>query len=1374
MNSLWKELKMRNFFTFKSKVLAFLMSLVLLFMAGFGYVSSGLIVRAEDGVGNDITGSDAITSFTLGTNYTGSREVTSLAMQVNFSLKDCVPIEDPTEEEAAKYPFGKRGVEAGDYVSYTFPNTVVVEDVASADVYAADGATVIATYTVSNNQIRMIFTDEIYNMAMGVQGGFGLQMDLDPSVLADETEHEVVISPDGFSPAVSFVMPAVPKTIDGVTLSNGGADASNSVTWREQVGTSEESKGASLAGVTITNTIDPTYQNWKSATIVGGNHDGEVLNFTDNGDGTYSYTFPDDTTLVGPVDIDIVTEITSAAYDPTSGTDAVGMSTAISSPEADKIGPNSSNTDSLTVPKASMTKKGEQVDGNAILWNMSLNENKANVYEATITDPLAEGLTVDTAKGITIVNTVTNAKYVLTGNSQIQTDNGATISYTLTESAGKETVKLVFSKFHDPYTISFRTKLAASMADDSSVDNAASLVVRYPDGEGAGPAIDYGESAFNAKYTTAYLKVASTGKDTKTGTLNWKITPSTKSDSYTTAVVTNTIPEDQDYIDGTIGIKVGTGDVIYPTDSEFATYVTSASVTDDVLRVEFSKAALDAAGVDLGDVAIVYDTKARNYYMNDEKHTYKLGTDKGAILTLDDSITVKKNTSTSLQNEMMASSIKATYDDTANEGALHLTIDINGNGMHLTDVVVTDDFSDKVYYKDANNGETLLEPGDFTIRVAEGSVTDHVWTTTIDDLTGKKTLEADIVLTEQGKEKIKLGGAYEGASIYLKNEASMTFDGILSEKFTTEAVGSSAGQMLINEQCVKTGKQNKEKITWSIDINNLGASLGNKATITDVIADSMIIDKNSIVLYEGTHGTTGTSITGKASTPVDSSEYEATVTKSQDGVTTLQVTLPSSNESYRLMYDTYMQNGAVDYSNDAVYKVDDAQMTAHGVVAASAYSWGSGTAMSLLTITQKDALDTTTAVVGTEYGVYSKETYDSVGGDASLLTESNAEDYGWTNAKGKVSFMVSPGVYYIKELSGADDTIYLVETDSSEEVTLKKGYNGINTVANRASSDGNQTSTLTLTNYFMNGVDGQVSAFKLYLKAGEKLYGVTLQRDSEGNYSYVGTTEANGSDQTLIATDASEITMSGNQSSLEISGLPWGTYYFAQMKTAHGYLMSADTELATVQVGGSSNAEVYNNQTILYIKADAADVTAGDDYEITTDVTDDPAFQTISVTGAQLTRGVLLQGMTQDGVTYTVVDELGNQVLTSMKTSVTPEEAADAYEIVNKATPKVTMTTPTAPSTPSTTSTPAATAGTAAQTETKAAVAQAPASNGTSHGQVHGSVHHAGTNVEVGGSNEVKQSGPNSLVSSVWVHKSPRTGERVLSEIIGFISEIFR
>ncbi|MBE5909353.1 MAG: hypothetical protein E7278_11040 [Lachnospiraceae bacterium] len=1342
----------------KKRLLAGVLAVVLLITA-IPYLSTmGWKVRAE-GTGSDVTASsEGIEKLELTTTYNGERTTDTFDMNLAFALKDPQLNED-------KNGYLPRGVANGDYISYTFPGSVVLEDVASTSVKTkGENPTEIGTYEITNNRMVLTFTN-ITDM-FGVNGEISMHMQLAPDVLDNEDAQEITLTPDNYANAIKVTIPAVPKTIDGVSLANSGLDTNNEITWTEAVGTSADSKGASLAGVTVTNTIDPTFQEWKSAVIVGGNSDGSDLavDFTGNGNGSYSYTFPTGTTLVGPVNMKIVTAVKSQAYEPTGGTDAVAMTTALSSEAADKIGANKTANSNLTLPKAGLTKKGEQIDGNTLRWHMSLNSNKANVWQAVVTDPLIAGLTVDTAAGITVKNVTTGATYNWKGNSGSQADGNAKITYAVT-GTDEQTVKLTFDTFSDEYEIIFDTKISASMTDNGEAKNVATLEVSYPKGGGSGTSlITWGKPEFTAHYTTAYLKTASTKADPATGTLSWQIMPSTKSTSYDKATIAWTIPDDQEYITGTMGVMVGDNTYLQGS-SQYDTYVAATEINGQNVSVTMNRSALDAAGVTLSNVAVVYDTKALEYFKNDEAHTYSLGTGDGAKLTVDtvDTFEVTKNATAKLQNKMLTSAIASKYDDAANEGALHLTLTLNQNKMTLQDVQVVDDFKGKLFYKDDTTPETLLDEGDYEVVVSHGKVANHVWTTDLSSISDKTTLTADIKLTEAGKEKLQLGNAYSGATIYLKNKADMTFKECLSAGFTTSVTGSDKDQVLTNKQVVKSYVDANGKTTWTIDINNMGAAMGNQAIITDEIPEGLNISRDSIVLFEGVHGTTGTDITGAAATPIDPSTYTTKVVRTKEGKTTLTVTLPKATaESYRLVFDTYA-NTKGNYSNTATYQVDSKKAESTCVAKITSCSWANATAMSLINVYVKDKLDQTTPIVGAEYGIFTKDTYEAVGKEASKLTEDNAVDYGWTNKKGHISFLLKPDTYYIKALDDPEGGVYELDNTLSGK-DYAKGISSNTFYADRTKAKAGKTNTLVLTNQFMNGVNDLTSSFKLYLDAGNgKTYGVELKQEADGSYSYVGLTDPDAPEQNHIGTTPSSVGVTGNTASIEITGLPWGDYYFTEEKTAHGYVLEESKITATVENGKSAEATVTNNQTMLYLKSDSDEIVPTETYRITTAVGDDPVFKEIEITGEELQKGVLLQGMTNPNVRYYVVDKDGNEVSLTAKSSVTDEELDAAKPIVNKAevpVPSFGQNTNrggnTAAPTGNTTSTPTG------------KEASGKAVTGSNHRATTGNG--GGTRIEgdfVG--KTVESENHKAKVSSAWVHKSPKTNDSWFGDLVEWI-----
>ena len=290
------------------------------------------------------------------------------------------------------------------------------------------------------------------------------------------------------------------------------------------------------------------------------------------------------------------------------------------------------------------------------------------------------------------------------------------------------------------------------------------------------------------------------------------------------------------------------------------------------------------------------------------------------------------------------------------------------------------------------------------------------------------------------------------------------------------------------------------------------------------------------------------------------------------------------------------------------------------------------------------------------------------------------------------------------------------------------------------------------------------SSFKLYLDAGNgKTYGVELKQEADGSYSYVGLTDPDAPEQNHIGTTPSSVGVTGNTASIEITGLPWGDYYFTEEKTAHGYVLEESKITATVENGKSAEATVTNNQTMLYLKSDSDEIVPTETYRITTAVGDDPVFKEIEITGEELQKGVLLQGMTNPNVRYYVVDKDGNEVSLTAKNSVTDEELDAAKPIVNKAevpVPSFGQNTNrggnTAAPTGNTTSTP-----TGKEASGKAVTGsnrRATTGNG------------GGTRIEgdfVG--KTVESENHKAKVSSAWVHKSPKTNDSWFGDLVEWI-----
>ena len=1109
-------------------------------------------------------------------------------------------------------------IKPGTYFTFTFPEILKLTDVGSTSfVKKISGAdTEIGTYEIKDNVLTFHFTYEHFDFTEFEEMGIGFVATVDQSQLGSASDNRYPLNKTAPEGASSYIeLPTLPTKITGLTKSEGEVQSDNSVIWTVTVGSAADT-GVSLAGGVLTDTLDGN-QTFEDATLSDGTSVKDAFTTEDNT--SYSYTFPDGATA--PFVIKIKTVPTEDVLK-TTGTDAVKIQNNVSYLAKDQD-PSEKLTASnfAQIKRTSLDKQGTIIDANTVEWKIDLNKNLANVYRASVWDELSKGLTVDEDYGI-IVEEVGGNSVTLSSSNSSDTLNGVNLSYSVTTTNGKQKLSVNYdSVFSKEYEITFRTKVdgATVSKDQDKINNTAYVDVTYPTGgSGTGPSIKYGSPDVEMVFFNGFIKIdAASEKDValKTGILTWKATPSSKMASgYNGSEITLSLGEGHSF--------TGTGDVVVKKKDGTTVDSSKYSVTESSGKYIVT---LDKE-VNINDVYVEFTTKADTYFADDNEHTYKVFSDltihdedgKTYESSKDANNTNRWATQT-LQNKLVAKSVKAIFDETAKEPLFTYTIKVNGNGLTLNNVHVTDDVNNIL----AADG---IENGDFEVRsvstskgtVASDGKSDKKIDVSYTTLSESDTITVVLGFTAAGKAKLKVNGALSGKTISSSNTANISANELVSTGVSATINGTDAPQVVTNQMVKKSGTQVKASgnytstYRWYVDINSAGADLGANPVITDVIPEGLTFAAGSIKLYIAKHGETGTFISDASYSDSDlvltDAYVKPTTVKQKDGTTILTVKLPTGdaykNASYHLVYDTAIVGSAKSFTNSATFESSDGTYTDSFKAEINSFSYGSGTIYAFLTMTKTDELSDKVLVKGAKYGIFDDAAKAESG------SESDAIDVGYTNDKGQITFVVKGTLsgtltYYVKELATPDntdgngglyeldDTVYTISKVTYGKKTIGTDVDGTKPFTDKRKKDTATVGTANLTNTFIEGGADLSSEFVLYVvTAGEKK-AVKLEMTADGQYKFMDYSAGTTIGGTKSVVDAT----SGNSvSALEITGLPWGEYHLVQTKTADGFVKAGEIVFTVGDnrtVTGTTNVD--NKKTSLTVK----DATDGVAYKIT-------------------------------------------------------------------------------------------------------------------------------------------------------------------------------
>ncbi|MBR1573065.1 MAG: hypothetical protein IJ655_10005 [Lachnospiraceae bacterium] len=1037
-----------------------------------------------------------------------------------------------------------RKVNSGDYVEFNAPEGLEFVS-APAEMKTAVGNFVVGTFSLtnSNKTLRLTFGNALdpSNYISGISGGVSLEMQVSDVSGFNEAQNVVLLDGIGANTTqISLAFPAATSDIVGVEKKGEENTDINGASWEVKVGSAAASAGASLAGITVTDTFDSDDMyvgaedaTSMSATLTATKADGTVTDIpvtfdvvTGGGVTTMSYKFPDDTVAVAPSTFkyntnysdNLLNEATAAKSAGQAAPDAVNNVTISGGNVIDDASNTASASTSVSV--TTVQKSARQIDGSTMEWTLILNEGEHNVYAAEVKDVLMNGLTVDESYGIHITDDTTdetvssNKSAVLTTPGTEKTIASDTVKVSYTDDAddsGKQNLKIKFTNtFQHKYTIVFRTKIAANFTgsgvavdeeghevttDGSStnvIDNKATVSVSYPKGGGTGgTAIRFEDTTVRAVFVSAYLTVSPEGVDSKTGTLKWTATPSSKTE-FDEAIIT--LSPSGILGDDGLGAQelYGIPEVKYLVGNELQDVPTSCySVSDDKTVYTFDSAAMTDAEVELDKVRINYTTKALDFFKSTANISYYQQasikvTDEVESQPMKYNYTAKK-VHQSLQDKMIEKTVESVLDDVKNEAYFHFTIPINRNEVSLSNVEVTDDLTGTFYYKVNDGSEVAVdsswyEPVAAAVPTSSNKYVTHmvVGSEKIADgiaINGNKitysnaslneagVLHIYVQMTEAGKDALGLAKTEitqnnEDVKIYVNNTATIKADELLTDDKTMSATVESKfddnSTVVEYKNVDKKGVQGTgakaPNVTWTININAAFANEDEKQVITDTIPAGLTIDRKSIKLSYGKHGENGTGIVaGDAITgDLDATEsttnsYAYSIASHRDGTTTLKVILPKGvkDESYVLTYDTVINKSAVaSYSNTLEYAVADKKCNASATIKAKKFVWGSGYPKVLFTFTKLDKLSTATnkiPVAGAHYGLYSSKDCKST----DLVTE------GYTDGLGQITLVADQydsnnniATYYLKEMASETGAAIEGSNDISGYVVDENVYGG--------------------------------------------------------------------------------------------------------------------------------------------------------------------------------------------------------------------------------------------------------------------------------------------------------------------------------------------
>ncbi|MBQ3793570.1 MAG: hypothetical protein II798_04610, partial [Lachnospiraceae bacterium] len=619
-----------------------------------------------------------------------------------------------------------RNLQAGDYFEVKLPEGLQIMAAPSPVECKIDtDQTVWATTSLENNTVKFTFTDAVEKQNAGVLTYWGMNatmnFDFNFVDLKDGVGADFVIQW-----SKGDIHLSVPKGADDITgiKKTGEFDKEKGlIHWTVEVGEAKD-KTVSLKGYTFTDTMGANQDLVTDSVKVNGTAQ-TVTTEASN----FSFAFGD---VKAPQTVTYDTR-PAAVFMMGNVADVSNTATVSSKPvKGETDGKDFTDTFAVAAPEKIIVKKGIQVSSDEMEWTISYNKEGVKVWKATVFDDLSAGLTY-----------VENSA-LFDGNPA---PSGVTVSTSeLDTNRQKLSIKFdAVAAASGSYDITFRTKIDPSKfsgegSSATKIENVAYVSAEFPSGSGTGPATEYSAPKVETDYSAAFIDKSVVDTDEararrNEGYITWEIHPSTKkqdSKFYDTAVVTDTLPDDQAWTDK-VNVKAKTYDLV--VDDNVAALVdgkenpcTGYDKAAHTFTFDYDK--LKALGLELGDVVITVETKALKYFSEDKAHKYTNTASLSLKMSEAEVAKAADNDEITFGNKMLSKDVKFVpvldpkqEPSATNRSYFIYTMKVNENRMSLTNAVLTDDISHVfAAYKADDTKVADLEATDFAIDAGKSKV----------------------------------------------------------------------------------------------------------------------------------------------------------------------------------------------------------------------------------------------------------------------------------------------------------------------------------------------------------------------------------------------------------------------------------------------------------------------------------------------------------------------------------------------------------------------------------------------------------------------------------------------------------------------------
>jgi uncharacterized surface anchored protein len=749
---------------------------------------------------------------------------------------------------------------AGDTFTVNVPSEILITGPASTDIML-NPTDLLATAVLDDvaHTITLTFTQDAFDYS-NVTGNFWFELSFDEGNIGLEEPVEIDFDTGGTSPdktiEIDFDQPPPPEA----TIEKSGSY--NSATKEIEWTITANAEGATINSMQVVDTLSLEHD-FVAGSVIINNNPADPLDYEYTpGTRLFEYNFTG--VITTAQEIKFRTLVSNAALlAETSDTLTITNS-------ADLIAdgytiPSEDVTEDIPITLINKTRSYDS-DNKKIDWEITVNQSELEIDNATVTDTLQAGLTLD---GSSVVYDSTSISLGTGPNTYQQ--SGQDLTFNLGDITGEHTI--YFSTFVDSSI--YLTQTNESFSNTATL-NGDDIVANNVDSANITP-------------NTRLMEKNSSGYTASTGRISWEIIVNPYKESLENVVITDNMSVDQEYVDLTFTIK----------DSGGVDYL-GGSLVSSVSSIVYTFPATPPNAAITDTYTITFETLITDPEIYE--NNYNQNHSNTASIALSNGTGGNENANQRVTSNVLEKTVGDYEYDTRE---IEWTIIVNNNQMSLTDVLITDTI-------EAN--QTFIE-STFSVVDNLGAVHDvsnlnlaydNVDTFTYSfpgEITQKYTITYKTELTD-------LSLLRENQTITLENTAYLDHDDIAGPL----AVNYLAQKDIISEIIYKeeTYSGGTDYIDWEIIINRNEVEVID-AVITDTFQNGLMLDTSTLELYNMTVADDREVSISGAAIPIDEADLAYDLE-----TRTFGFTMPTPiNTAYSLRFRTYVTIKNISYTNNA-------------------------------------------------------------------------------------------------------------------------------------------------------------------------------------------------------------------------------------------------------------------------------------------------------------------------------------------------------------------------------------------------------------------------------------------------------------------------